>query len=384
MDDLTFNLEDMNIKQESADFIADQNTTAEDGSAATIDTDNNDNNSGASINISETLEATDNNNNDNEVEDTLELETDADAEQSSQEDAPSSDTDSSQNSTLNALAQYLKEEGVLFHDDDLKEVKDLAGLKDLIKASNEKAKYANLNDSQKRYQEALESGVPINEFEKIEKEIQTFANIRPDNIAQDANLRYELLAIDMMNQGINRDKALKLAKLSVTDESSVQDATDALANIMKAKKEKFTALTNSSKESRDLKIEDVKKSIFDRQSLLDNKLNDMTKNKLFDMITTSVDSDENGRSLNELQKWQRDNPVESSVLLNYLFMMTNKGQDMKLIQGASTSAASKELERKLQSMSFSDGALNIPDQFMAQQSTPSNNNKQKQHPTINI
>lgn len=374
MDDLMFNLEDMNIKEESLSFISEDDNIQPAASAQTEEKKETQD----EINPEGTTE-------NNKVEDEK-LKEETDAKETSQEDAPSSDDNSSQNSTLYALAQYLKEEGVLFHDDELKDIKGLEDLKDLIKNSNERARYANLNESQKRYQEALENGVPKSEFEKVEKEIQTFTNIKEEDIIQNQNLRYEIMAIDFMNQGLEQNKAMKLAKLSLADETNVQDAKEALNNILENKKTKFNSLLETSKKGHDLKVEDVKKHVFSKEQLLDQKLNDMTKNKLFDMITTKVDSDEEGRPLNELQKWQRDNPVESSVMLNYLFMMTDRGKNLSLINKTATSTATKELERKLQSMSFgSDGSLIIPDDMVRGGNTSDNkNNNNKNNYTINI
>jgi hypothetical protein len=381
-EELMFNLEDINISEESLDFISEEHV-AEQGSGSPEPAENNENAEGTSTDENLTLSDTTDDNNNN----TVESETgDEGTENTSQEDTPSSDNNSSHDSTLNALAQYLKEEGVLFIEEELKDVKSLADLKDLIKNSNEKARYANLNESQRRYQEALENGVPKSEFEEVEKEIQTFANIKEQDIVENTNLRYEIIAIDLINQGIEQNKAMKLAKLSLADDTNVQDAKEALNNIIEAKKTKFNTLVENNKKTHELKIDEVKKNVFSKEELLNTKLNDMTKNKLFDQITTKVDSDEEGRPLNELQKWQRDNPVESSIMLNYLYMMTNKGKDFNLIKQSAGSTAAKDLERKLRNMSFDkDGSLIIPDQMVRggnrTNNTEDNNNDNL---TINI
>lgn len=391
-DDLMFNLEDINISQETLDYISDGTNTGGEDRLSTQDpkeriTPGNDDTDSTTIN-SEPAPDVDEKDNDNkpvESDDTKSKE--ATAEKSSQEETPSSDKNSSHDSTLYALAQYLKEEGVLFIEDDLKDIKSLEDLKGIIESSNKNARYANLNDSQKRYQEALENGIPKREFEEVEKEIQTFSGIKEADVTSNSNLRYEIIAIDLMNQGISQDKAMKLAKLSLTDESNVQDAKDALANIITAKTEKFKELVNTKSTANTANIDEFKKHIYDKEQLLDMKMNDITKNKLFDLITTKVDSDEEGRPLNDMQRWQRDNPVESSVMLNYLYMMTEKGKNMKLIKQSTGSDAAKELERKLKNMSFdSNGSLIIPDQMLSGSRNDSDdkNNKNKNNLTINI
>lgn len=378
MEDLMFNFEDMNISEESLDFINEANgTPKEEVKEETKETQTT---VTPGVEIDETS---------GEVKETItESEEEAKADEStSQEETPSSDEHSSHDSTLYALAQYLKEEGVLFVEDELKEVKGLDDLKALIEKSNEQARYAKLNESQRRYQEALENGIPTSDFEKLEKEIQTFTGITEEAVEEDQNLRYEILAIDFMNQGIDQEKALKLAKFAMADETNVQDAKEALKNIVESKKASFKELVEKSKTEKEASIKEIQENLFAREKLLDNKLNDITKNKLFDMITTQVDHDDKGRPINKLQKWQLENPVESSILMNYMFMMTNEGKDLSLIQKSATSTAAKELERKLKNLSFDkDGALLLPDHMMRKQ--PSNDqNKDKPNRnnlTINI
>lgn len=294
------------------------------------------------------------------------------------EDPPSSEANSSQ-STLYALAKYLKDEGVLFIEEELKDIENLDDLKALIQKSNDQAKYANLTESQKRYQDALVNGVPTKEYETIEKEISTFQKIDKDSIDTDVQLKYEILAIDFMNQGIEQSKAMKLAEIAVKDESSTQDAKEALDNIITFKTNKYKELLSTKKEQTDLDLTNIKKSIDGKQKILEMPVNDITKNKLFDLMTTKVATDDNGLPLNKLQKFQKENPIESNILMNYLFMMTNEGKDLGLIKTNTTSLAAKELEKKLKSLNFdSSGSLIIPDEMI------SRNNKNSNEDTLTI
>jgi hypothetical protein len=377
--DIIFNLEDMDIKEENLDFISE--TPAQEGAPVTTE-------EAVETPQGTLLDAEGNEQQQSDAADAASAEEreeqDASGEQASQEDTPSSD-DSSQNSTLNALAQYLREEGVLFVEEELKDINSLEDLKELIKNSNEKAGYANLNETQRRYQEALKSGIPKSEFEKIENEIQTYANIKEEDVVNNPQLRYEILAIDMINQGVEKEKAMRLAKLSLNDENNVTDAKKALQDILESKKTKFQTLAEEAKKGKELSVNDVKKSVFEKEKLFDTKLNDITKNKLFDMITTEVDRDEEGRGLNELQKWQKDNPVESSIMLNYLFMMTNKGKDLSLIRKSGESKASKDLEQRLRStLQFDEnGSLIIPDSMVGKGGS-GNNQKQNNNNKLSI
>lgn len=364
-EELMFNFEDMNVTEEALNILSGE-TPPEEEREETVETPE-----PPAAEIPETT-----------GEETAEEE--EEENEHSSEDTPSSEADSSQ-STLYALAKYLKDEGVLFLDEELKDVETIEDLKTLIAESHNKARFNNMSDSQRRYYEALENGIPVKEYETVERDIQTFSNIEEEKIDTDAQLQYELIAIDFMNQGLPQEKAMKLAELSVKaeGEDSVAEAKAALQNIIAHKTEQYKELLASTKEKTELDLKTIKEAIDGKQELLTMKLNDNTKTQLFDLMTTKVGTDDNGLPLNKLQKYQRDNPVEANILMNYLFMMTNEGKDLGLIKTNTTSVASKELEKKLKQLNFDQrGALIIPDNLVS--SNRKTNNSQKENLTINI
>jgi len=352
-ENVMFNLEDLNVKEESLNILEQPSKIIE-------NTETNINNpvtgtegdppDGTEIEIKEEIE--------DEKKET-------DTEETKGKLPPVSDAKDSSHSTLYTLAKHLKEEGVLYLDEDIEKVESLADLKALVIKSNEQAKFAGLNDSQKRYHEALESGIPRQEFENVEKEIQAYKGITEDAIEKDANLRFEINALDLISKGLDKEKAIKLAKLAVQDEGNVDETKEALKNLIELKTNKFKTLVEESNKQTELTLTEIKDAVYNKKTLLENPLNDITKNKLFDLMTTKVETGEDGKSLNKLQKWQKDNPIEANLVLNYMFLMTNEGKDLGLIKKGSTSIAAKELEKKLKSMSFDEtGALIIPDQMV--------------------
>ena len=367
-DELMFSFEDMNVGEDALNVL---NNEAVDDKISTDKEEVINNTEDISVDISETKETVDA----TDVVKTTDEET--------SKEAPSADADSSQ-STLYALAKYLKDEGVLFSEGELGTVDSIEDLKTLLADSHSKARFNNMSDTQKRYFEALENGVPIKDYEEVEKEIQTFSTIKEETINTDAQLQYELIAIDFMNQGIDQDKAKRLAKLSVEADGSdsAAEAKQALESILEHKNSKYTELVNAKKEATTLDLKTIKDSIDGKKEILTMQITDNTKTKLFDLMTTKVGNDDNGLPLNKLQKYQRDNPVESNILMNYLFMMTNEGKDLGLIKTNSTSKATKELENKLKQLNFdTNGSLIIPDELISNKRSNSNN---KENITINI
>lgn len=354
MEEVFFNLDDINISEENADFIT----------APEVKVDE--------TNPLEEVEI--------KEEHTEAVESTADITEKTDEtieDTPSTpEDDSSQSSTLYALAQYLKEEGALYIDEDLEDIKTLEELKALVEKSNTQAKYAGLNESQKRYHEALESGIPKKEYEAVEKDIQAYEAIKEEELETNDQLRFEINAIDLMDKGLSQEKAVKLAKLSITDESSVTDTKEVLKALIEKKKESFKDMLEKENEKTEVALTDIKKAVFAKDKLLDMPVNEITKSKLFDLMTTKVGTDDNGMPLNKFQKWQVENPIESNIFINYLFMMTNEGKDLGLIQKTTVSKASKDLEKKLQSMSFDkSGALIIPDAMIKSKNTLKTDNR---------
>lgn len=362
-----FNLDDMNLSEESLDFIQ-GNTEEQEQETQGQEVQQDITPDNPTPPVEEPKQEAHQEEEEKEVETGDEKET----IENKSEDTPSSDKDDSSQSALYTLAKHLKEEGVLYLDEDISKVESLEDLKALIAKSNEKAKYAGLNESQRRYQEALENGIPQKDYEEVEKEIQKLSSIDEEAIKTNEQLRFEINAIDLMEKGIEREKAIKLAKLALADESNVDDTREALQNLIEAKKAKFEELIQENKKQTELALNDIKKTIYEREKYLDTPLNDITKNKLFDLMTTKVETDDEGRPLNEFQKWQKENPLEAQVFVNYMWMMTNKGKDLGLIKKSSDSKATRELEKKLNSMNFDkDGSLILPEENI----NPRNNNK---------
>lgn len=356
MEELFLDLKDLNIQSAEEDTLLDNVTTDN------VDTEK--------VKDTEAEQATDT--------DGAEIE---EEERTTGNGAPLPDKSSShQNSTLSVLVNYLKDEGALYLDKDTEDIETLEQLKELIQESNKNARFANLNESQKRYQEALAEGIPKNEFEGLEKEIQALENIKDSDIESNEQLRMELAALDLISKGIPQEKALKLAKVSLEDPSNIEDTKAIRNSLVDSRKTKFKDLVTSTRETKELGINDLKKAIFDKESFLGTPLNDNTKKSLFDLMTVQVGADDNNTPLNEFQKWQKEKPLEASLFINYMYLMTNKGKDMGLIKKNSVSQSSKELEKRLKTLSFdANGALQIPDEMVGDNGITKSNSL-----TINI
>jgi hypothetical protein len=82
----------------------------------------------------------------------------------------------------------------------------------------------------------------------------------------------------------------------------------------------------------------------------DIKLSTENKAAILKMMTTQVDTTEQGSPLNEFGKWRQDNGVEAEIILNALYINTNGFKNLGDIKTQVSSQSAKELEKRLRSI----------------------------------
>lgn len=301
-------------------------------------------------------------------------------------------SDSGQNEVLFNLVKYLKENDAILLDEeetgeDLSKLKlnSVEDLKELINKSNNKFKYKDLTESQKRYQEALTHGVPIKEYEEIEKQLYNIEQLKEEDLDDDQT-QFQILALDFIDKNHTKEEAIELAEALVKnkEKSAVKEKVKAAKKrIYDSRYNKYQELVNNTKTTHEVSIKQIDEALKSKKDLLSMDIDDNTKKKLFELITTKVANDDSGMPLNQFRKWQKENPLESEIILNYLFLISNQGKDLSKLKLQSDSKAAQELTRKLQQLSFAeDGSINIPENYLLNNS----NNKisKKPDPLINI
>lgn len=346
MEEYVFNLADLNLKESSLEKVLSNNSFKEEGDKIEHpekDNTNPDNsNEPAEDNSPNALES---GNNNNETE------------------TPSSDTESGEpdeqntSSIFSALATVLKEEGVLsVEEEDLKNIKSIKDLVETLKSNTPQG----LTESQKRYLEAVEAGVPLSDYERMETEIENLKSI-DDNALEDVQLRFELIAYDFMDKGIPKEKAIDLANRSVKLQTDLADAKEALNNLIISKENKYKEFIENKKKENQVNLEKLREKIYKTDSVLkDIKLTDKQKDKIFDLMTVKVDVDRNtGKPINEFNKWYNDNREDAELILNTLYFYTNKFKDLSKLASKAEDKKVKELEQKLKEIDASELSLNL-------------------------
>lgn len=268
-------------------------------------------------------------------------------EENTDKTPPSESNDDS--SSFSVFANLLKEEGVLSLDDEeLKEVKTSADLVELVKKQIEKSKFENLSESQKRYLEAVDAGIPQAEFEKLEKQLTQLEKIDDDTLENNQQARFDIIAYELIANGFSKEKAVEFANRSIKLGTDVEDSKESLMNLIKIKTEEYKTSLMQKKEENKISLEDLKKSIDSKENILkDIKMSPKLKEDLFNILSVKVDTDELGKPINELNKWRKESGLEGEIILGAIYQLTNKFQNLGKILDVSKSKAALELEKKL-------------------------------------
>lgn len=315
-----FNLEELNLSDESFDKIINQGLEPEEEEKEDVDLD---------------LDKED-------------VDKDKEADKENLDKTSSSDEESS---TFSVFANVLKEEGVLdLTDDELSGINSVKDLAEVVRKSMQESRYSDLTEGQQRYLKALEVGLPLKDYEKAEQEINSLVTLRDRDLSKPESIqeRFDLIAYSFIDKGFTEEKAVELANRSIKLGTDLEDSKEALEDLISSKHKSYKDLIENKKEEGKLSLDKVKEAINSKDSILKGvKINDAQKEKLYNLLTLQVEVDENGRSLNEVNKWRIDNGLEAEIILGAIYQMTNKFQDLGKIMEASRTKASKDLEHRL-------------------------------------
>jgi hypothetical protein len=261
--------------------------------------------------------------------------------------SPDSDNDKL-SEVYSSLATHLHKSGVLSSLNTEKPVKSFADLQEAIKSEITNG----LDEITKSYKEAMERGVPQDEFVQYERTMQQLNSITPEVLADDNNseLRFKVLAQDFLNRNFTREEAERYAKRSVDLGEDVEDAKKAIENIKSFTKVQFEQKEKEIKEREEKVNTDLKQFIDKTTEVIDGiKLDDNQKEKLFKQITTPIARDKDGKVLSKYGKALTDDPVKMKVITEYLFMITDGFSDFSKLNTTIETGKTKELDEILKS-----------------------------------
>ena len=274
-----------------------------------------------------------------------------------------------------SIASALIEEGILSGLDE-KEVKDIKTPEDFAEVM-EKHIQSQLDERQRRIDEALQVGVEPDEIKKYEGTIQYLNGITEEAISDETSkgeeLRQRLIFQDFLNRGYSKERATREVKKSFDSGSDIEDAKEALAsNLDYFKKEYEEIISERKAEEEEEKAElkkqasELKKSILEDKEIFEGiELDKKTREKIYNSISKPAFKDpDTGEYLTAVQKYERDNRVDFLKKLGLLFTMTDSFTNLdKLVKPTAKKQVRKslrELEHTINTTRRNtDGSLNL-------------------------
>lgn len=234
----------------------------------------------------------------------------------------------------------------------------------------------NLDERQKRIDEALGVGVPPDMIRQYEGTIGYLDSIKDDIISsedqQGEELRKRLIFQDFINRGYSRERAEREVQKSFNGGTDIDDAKEALKSNKDFFKSKYDEAVSEAKKEQEEFIKErneqakkLKDSILsDKKVFGDLDVDRSTRQRIYDSITKPVYRDpQTGEQYSAIQKYEMDNRVDFLKNLGLIFTLTDGFKSLDgLIKGKvrrEVKKGFKELENTLNNTArTSDGNLN--------------------------
>lgn len=294
-------------------------------------------------------------------------------DQEEEGDAETQKGDGSSPTFYSSIAKALKNDGVSpdFPDEEIDNIKTAEDFSAFI----EKMVDHRLGERERRIYAAINTGIPADTVRQYEQTLQYLASIGEDALNAEGkeadDLRSQLIYNDLINRGFEPERAQREVEKSMTAGTDKEDAKDALNslgtfyatqydNLQKEAKAKADAAERARKED----SEKFRKMLLDDEVKFGNSVLDKkTKQQVFDAVTRPVYKDpDTGQLLTQVQKMQKENPLEFLKQLGLWFVLTEGGKNTGGLVNSQVrqekNKSIRELERKINTSQLdSDGSL---------------------------
>ena len=307
-----------------------------------------------------------------------------------QEDTTSNKSGSSpKNNFYSSIAKAFAEEGIFpdLDDESASKIKTPEEFRDLI----EDRIKSELDERQKRVDEALNAGVEPSDIRKYENTISYLDSIKDETITNEneegEKLRKQLIYQDFVNRGYSQERATREVKKSFDAGTDIEDAKEALKSNLEFFQGQYDNLIEEAKAEEEKEIkqrkeqaEKLKKSILeDKEVFGELSIDKKTRQKIFDNISKPVYKDPNtGQIFTALQKYEMENRTDFLKNVSLVFTLTDGFKNLDgLVKGKVKKEVKKgirELENVLNNTArTSDGNLRFvsnieddPESFIGQ------------------
>ena len=299
------------------------------------------------------------------------------SEDKEKEDTNSEKVSTSPNSKnfFSSIAKAFAEEGIFpdLNEEEVANIKTAESFRELI----DKQIQSQLDEKQKRIDEALNVGIEPDDIRKYENTLAYLDEVTDSKLeeetAEGEELRKRLIYQDYINKGFSQERATKEVKRSIDSGNDIEDAKEALNSNKEHFRTQYNKLLNDAKEEqkkyeqeRKNQAEQLKKSIIEEKKIFgDIEVDKTTRQKIFDNLSKPIYKDEEtGNYMTALQKYQHDNPNEFIKNVSTIFTLTDGFKNLnKLVKGKVNKEIKKgfrDLENVLNNTARnSDGNINF-------------------------
>ena len=273
------------------------------------------------------------------------------------------ETPPDQGNYYHKFASALSTEGLLSSFDPTKDkLETKEDFIDLIRNEIKTNEFSDLSDSQKKYLQAVRTGVkPEEAYQQVslENQLQSISAAELEKEESTA-LRKELIVASFLIKGYNKEKSIKLAQRSIDSGDDVNDALESLNEVkehyQKEYEEKILTQQRAKDEAKTKETERIssfKKLIEDTNEVIPKlSITRKVKDDIYKQAMTIVAKGPNGESLNALAKAHSDDPIGYTYKLNYLFNITKGFTDFSKITTAQKTKAVSELDDFIKGNTF--------------------------------
>lgn len=272
-------------------------------------------------------------------------------------DTTSTRSDTSSN-FYSSIANALVEDGIL-HNLDEESLAKIKTPEDFAEAISNEIK-SQLDERQKRVNEALDLGVEPTEVQKYERFISILDGITEEKLTSEneegENLRKNLIYQDCLNKGFSKEKALKMVERSIKAGTDIDDARDALKDNRDFYKSQYDSMLDEARradeeEKKKLKkqADELKTSILEEEKAFGEiTLDKATRQRVYDSICKPVFTDpDTGERLTTVQKYELEHRTDFLKNVGLLFVLTD---GFKNINRLVNDKVKKETKKSLKSL----------------------------------
>lgn len=272
-------------------------------------------------------------------------------------DTTSTRSDTSSN-FYSSIANALVEDGILQNLDEGTLAK-IQTPEDFAEAISNEIK-SQLDEKQRRVNEALDLGVEPTEVQKYERFISILDEVTEERLTSEneegENLRKNLIYQDCLNKGFSKEKALKMVERSIKAGTDIEDARDALQDNKDFYKSQYNSMLDKARKADEEEKKKLKKQSDElRTSILEEDkafgeitLDKSTRQRVYDSICKPVFTDpDTGERLTAVQKYELEHRTEFLKNIGLLFVLTD---GFKNINRLVNDKVKKETKKSLRSL----------------------------------